>query len=493
MTAPAGARARARIDAHRAARRDGPPGDARCTPATRSRSASTTTLAEPIDAARLRHGRPHARRACTSPVRTPATPGAVPESHRRHRVTSTSRSTGLLAGPRHLRHQRVALRLRRACTRSTSGTGRSASTSRSATPREEFGVVSLGGTWDVDDAPWSGTMNDAATPQAETSERTPLLRLPFDQYQRYQVAAELLAGLGVARRRRVLEVGGAPGPVEGLPRRRTTSRAPTSTGDADGRFVVADGARAAVPRTRPSTWWSRSTRSSTSRRTVRATSWTSSARVAGPRGAVARRSPTRPRTGRGRPATAFIRRASVATSRPSTSTATTGCPVLDETVARARADGWNVAVLPSGYLPALAARHALPPRAAGHRACPSCRSCTRTTTDRRRRSTAANRPTATSSWRRPQRPAAELDGAVAALRSDEQDAGAARVDPGRHRLGASLARRLPAAPGVHSVEAIQVELTGSSRELADLDRQIADREAHLAELASQNLQPDRRT
>jgi hypothetical protein len=42
----------------------------------------------------------------------------------------------------------------------------------------------------------------------------PRLELPFDQYQRYQVTAELLAGFKVPAGAAVLEVGGGPGPLE---------------------------------------------------------------------------------------------------------------------------------------------------------------------------------------------------------------------------------------------------------------------------------------
>jgi len=41
-----------------------------------------------------------------------------------------------------------------------------------------------------------------------------LLELPFDQYQRYSVTARLLAELGLEPGERVLDVGGGPGPIE---------------------------------------------------------------------------------------------------------------------------------------------------------------------------------------------------------------------------------------------------------------------------------------
>lgn len=69
-----------------------------------------------------------------------------------------------------------------------------------------------------------------------------LLHLPFDQYQRYGTAADLVRGLGLPAGSRVLEVGAAPGPLERfLPEMELffTDR----FGEHPGRYVIADGAK----------------------------------------------------------------------------------------------------------------------------------------------------------------------------------------------------------------------------------------------------------
>jgi hypothetical protein len=69
-----------------------------------------------------------------------------------------------------------------------------------------------------------------------------LLELPFDQYQRYQVASALLLSLGLASDTRVVDVGGAPGFVEDfLPGCETV--VVDVEGTHNGRLVYASGAR----------------------------------------------------------------------------------------------------------------------------------------------------------------------------------------------------------------------------------------------------------
>jgi SAM-dependent methyltransferase len=68
-----------------------------------------------------------------------------------------------------------------------------------------------------------------------------LRELPFDQYQRYRVTSDLLAHLGTKPPARVLEVGGAPGPLEAL----LPDFEPVVcdvAGKHAGRYVIADGA-----------------------------------------------------------------------------------------------------------------------------------------------------------------------------------------------------------------------------------------------------------
>ncbi len=67
------------------------------------------------------------------------------------------------------------------------------------------------------------------------------LELPFDQYQRYQVTAELLEGFEVPAGSLILEVGGGPGPLETfLPELEVFVS--DITGEHVGRFMLADGA-----------------------------------------------------------------------------------------------------------------------------------------------------------------------------------------------------------------------------------------------------------
>ncbi len=69
----------------------------------------------------------------------------------------------------------------------------------------------------------------------------PRLELPFDQYQRYQVTAELIEGFAVPPGALILEVGGGPGPLETfLPEFEVFVS--DITGEHAGRFMLADGA-----------------------------------------------------------------------------------------------------------------------------------------------------------------------------------------------------------------------------------------------------------
>ncbi len=67
------------------------------------------------------------------------------------------------------------------------------------------------------------------------------LELPFDQYQRYRVTADVLAAFGVEPGSLVLEVGGGPGPLEAfLPEHELVVS--DISGAHLGRFLLADGA-----------------------------------------------------------------------------------------------------------------------------------------------------------------------------------------------------------------------------------------------------------
>lgn len=68
------------------------------------------------------------------------------------------------------------------------------------------------------------------------------LARPIDQFQRYQLTASLVRSLGVPPGARILDVGGAPGPVEDfLPDYEVVVT--DLDGDHAGRYVVADGSR----------------------------------------------------------------------------------------------------------------------------------------------------------------------------------------------------------------------------------------------------------
>jgi SAM-dependent methyltransferase len=72
------------------------------------------------------------------------------------------------------------------------------------------------------------------------------LELPFDQFQRYSVAAELLRSLQVPRGERVLEVGGAPGALEAFMPEYTLVVSDIE-GLGEGRFLLADGTSLPFP------------------------------------------------------------------------------------------------------------------------------------------------------------------------------------------------------------------------------------------------------
>jgi SAM-dependent methyltransferase len=77
-----------------------------------------------------------------------------------------------------------------------------------------------------------------AGPPRDVDER---LELPFDQYQRYEVAAALVHGFELPAGARILEVGGGPGPLEAfLPEYELVVS--DVAGEHDGRYLLADGA-----------------------------------------------------------------------------------------------------------------------------------------------------------------------------------------------------------------------------------------------------------
>jgi hypothetical protein len=78
-------------------------------------------------------------------------------------------------------------------------------------------------------------------PTLSSREIDPRLELPFDQYQRYQVTSELMAGFKVPPGALILEVGGGPGPLESfLPEYELFVS--DISGAAHERFLLASGA-----------------------------------------------------------------------------------------------------------------------------------------------------------------------------------------------------------------------------------------------------------
>ncbi|HUQ40259.1 MAG TPA: class I SAM-dependent methyltransferase [Acidimicrobiales bacterium] len=299
-----------------------------------------------------------------------------------------------------------------------------------------------------------------------------LLELPFDQYQRYQVTAELLGRLGVGAGATVLEVGGAPGPLEGfLPDHEVF--VVDLNGKREGRYAMADGARLPfaddtfdvvvtldtlehVPAADRDAFLREAKRVSTDLIVLSAPFGDPALELA--EDAV----------------NAFVRQRFGGDFPTLDEHRDHGLPVLDETVERVANDGWNTAVLPSGYLPrwllgmifhhellatgvpSLGALHAYYNRTVSPLDCraPSYRHVI-----------LASRS----------RPAAELEAAVDGLRSDGGE-DAAIVALGAI-ASAVLAQRLDGRPE----RAVQ-ELATLERAIADVERQVVDRDAHIVEL-----------
>lgn len=177
----------------------------------------------------------------------------------------------------------------------------------------------------------------------------PRLRLPFDQYQRYRVAADLLALLGADKGVRLLEVGGAPGFVEQfLP--ETQLYVVDRYGEHEGRYAVADGARLPfadgsfdvvltldtlehVPAVDRPDFLAECRR--VSRDLVVLSAPHASDQVVLAEDALH----------------AFIKARFGETFETLQEHRDRGLPEVDETVAGLSADGWSAAVLPSGFLP----------------------------------------------------------------------------------------------------------------------------------------------
>lgn len=302
-----------------------------------------------------------------------------------------------------------------------------------------------------------------------------LLKLPFDQYQRYRVAADLLANLGLELGSRVLEVGGAPGPLEAfLPDHEVLVT--DLNGTRPGRYAVADGARLPfadatfdavvtldtlehVPGDKRPDFLSEARRVSRDLVVL-------SAPFEDPDLVLAEDA-----------LNGFIRQRFGGDFATLDEHRENGLPLLDPTVEALTADRWSTAVLPSGYLPrwllGMIFHHEL--LASGLPELPDLHAYYNATVSPLDCREPSYRKVIVASCRRR---AEELGAATDKLRTDGEGETASRV--ALSSIAATvLARRLPSTPGVASLE---LEVAGLSSRLADAERQLADREGHLLEL-----------
>ena len=304
----------------------------------------------------------------------------------------------------------------------------------------------------------------------------PLLQLPFDQYQRYQVAADLLERLNIPAGALVLEVGGAPGPMEGFLAQHEVFVVDID-GKRSGRYALADGARLpfadgtfdavvtldTLEHVRPES---------------RASFLTELHRVA--TDAVVLSAPfSDPDLEIAEDAlNAFVRMRFGGDFPTLDEHREHGLPQLEPTVAALGRGQWHAAVLPSGYLPrwllGMVFHHEL--LATGMRGLGELHAYYNATVSPLDARSPSYRHVIVAS---PSRTAAELEGAVASLRA-----------PGDERAGqvalgsiaaAVLSHRLPAASSP-DLGALQSTIAELERHNANLERQVADREAHMAEL-----------
>lgn len=313
---------------------------------------------------------------------------------------------------------------------------------------------------------------------AEPGRESDPLRLPFDQFQRYTGAAQLIAALGVSRAR-TLEMGASPGFSE------------IFFGDADlfftdrygvheGRFTVADGAALPYadetfdvvvaldtlehirPQDRPA-FLSEIKR--VSRDVVILSAPHATQDVALAEAALQ----------------AFVTARFGEVFETLQEHADNGLPDAEETRAALGADGWSVASFGSGYLPrwllGMVFHHEL--LATGLPELPELHAFyNQTVAPLDNREPAYRRVFAASR----RRAAEEIEAAVASCRSDENPA---QVETTLAAIGgAILARRL--TPHAAEIAAAQAESERLRTQVTTLERVVADREAHLGSLQGHN-------
>jgi Methyltransferase domain len=301
--------------------------------------------------------------------------------------------------------------------------------------------------------------------------------LPFDQYQRYRVTADLLTQLGPGPSARVLEVGGAPGPLGAL----LPDYAPVIsdiTGKQSGRFVIADGA--ALPFTdehfevvialdtleHVST--ERRPQFLAEIRRVSSDLVILSAPFADPDVELAEAALNE-----------FVRARFKGNFPALDEHSAHGLPDLAATITACAADAWSIAVLPSGYLPrwlmSMIVHHellatGLPDLGKLHAYYNEVVSPLDCRAPSYRHVLVASRV----------REGAELEAAVAKLHSGE-DNGAAGVALASI-ASAVFAHRLDGAMWSSDREALRRHVRDVESNAAGLERQIADRDAHIVRL-----------
>lgn len=305
---------------------------------------------------------------------------------------------------------------------------------------------------------------------------TDLLEMPFDQYQRYQVAAEMLSALDLKPGSRLLEVGGAPGPIEVfLPGHDLI--VVDLNGKREGRYAIADGSRLPFP--------DRSFDAVISLDTLehvpaaRRPDFCSELRRVCRDVIVVSAPFDDPHVELAEDALNSFVRSRFGGEFPTLDEHREhGLPKLDFAVDALGQDGFSVTTLPSGYLPrwllGMLFHHEL--LASGLPELPQLHAYYNATVSRLDARAPSYRHVLLAAR---DRGVGELQKVVDGLRADGDE------PAGQVALGsiasAVLARRLPstASPSTSHLE----DLAGrQERAIADLDRQIADRDAHIAEL-----------
>lgn len=306
-----------------------------------------------------------------------------------------------------------------------------------------------------------------------------VLQLPFDQYQRYRVAADLLAGLGIAGGAKVLEVGGAPGPLEAfLPDQEIF--VVDIAGKREGRYAMADGARLPFPDatfdavvtldTLEHVFPKSRTAFLSELQRVTSNAVVLSAPFSDPELEMAEDA-----------LNAFVRQRFGGDFPTLDEHRDNGLPLLAPTVAALTAGEWATAVLPSGYLPrwllGMLFHHEL--LASGLPELGELHAYYNATVSPLDTREPAYRHVIVAGKRRTKE---ELDALVESLRA-----------PGDERAGevalasiasAVLSKRLPASFPRAEAVSLQETVARLERQVADLERQVADRDGHLVEVRS---------